>query len=91
MIKHHHILFLVRIEPKNINQLGSQINKKTTYLNKTFEQTCRKGELRSSNPNISTYKLPNYRENLTEDFVYNSGMNKIENKLKFVENILLFI
>ena len=65
---------VVRINPRNIDELRSDINQKVTYINKPLE-TIKKGELRGIDPNITKYKLPNYREVTTNNLVQNYGPN----------------
>jgi hypothetical protein len=57
-----------RILPKNVDHLRSDINQKITYGNKPLE-TVKKGEFRGPNPYITKYKMPDFREMKTTDFV----------------------
>ena len=57
-----------RILPKNVDHLRSDINQKITYGNKPLE-TVKKGEFRGPNPYITKYKMPDFREMKTSDFV----------------------
>jgi len=57
-----------RVNPLNVDQLRSETNQKITYLNKPLE-TIKKGEQRASNPTLSKFKLPDYREQKFSDLV----------------------
>jgi len=61
---------VTRIDPRNIDELRSEINKKTSYLTKPLE-TIKKGELRGVNPVITAFKMPTYRNITTKDLVAN--------------------
>ena len=61
---------VVRVEPRNIDELRSEINRKTVGLNKPLE-TIKKGELRGMESEITSWKTSPYRENFTSDFVPN--------------------
>jgi hypothetical protein len=64
---------VTRVNPRNIDDLRSEINKKVSYESKPLE-TIKKGELRGTDFNISRYKVPSYRENTIDDFVKNAGV-----------------
>ena len=57
-----------RINPKNINQLRSDINQKTTYEGRRNE-AVKKGEFRGPDPNLTKFKLPDYRETKFDDLM----------------------
>jgi hypothetical protein len=57
-----------RINPKNVDDLRSEINQKVTYLNKPLE-THKKGEIRGPDFNITKFKIPDFREQKFEDLV----------------------
>ena len=59
-----------RIKPRNIDELRSEINKKVSYKSKPLE-TIKKGELRGMESEITSYKLPSYREIDFNDLVPN--------------------
>ena len=59
-----------RIEPRNIDELRSETNKKVSYLHKPL-QVIKKGDLRAVESEITTFKLPTYREIETSDLVPN--------------------
>jgi len=59
-----------RIMPRNIDELRSEINKKVSYKTKPLE-TIKKGELRSVESKITSYKLPSYREIEFNDLIPN--------------------
>jgi hypothetical protein len=59
-----------RIEPRNIDELRSEINKKVTYINKPLE-TIKKGDLRAVESALTTFKLPSYREITFDELVPN--------------------
>jgi hypothetical protein len=58
----------VRINPRNVDELRSEINQKTSYLNKPLE-TIKKGEKRGECGNITKYKKPDFRIQTTCDLV----------------------
>jgi hypothetical protein len=64
-----------RVNPRNIDELRSEINKKETYTNKPLE-TIKKGEVRAMDFNISKFKIPTFREITTNDLVGNSAVNQ---------------
>ena len=81
---------VVRVNPRNIDELRSDVNQKVTYINKPLE-TIKKGEMRGIDPNITKYKLPNYREVTTNNLVQNYGPNssgamKVRSKVIGVES-----
>ena len=57
-----------RIDPLNVDQLRSEINQKITYENKPLE-TIKKGEIRSADPTLSKFKMPDFREQKFSDLV----------------------
>lgn len=59
-----------RVMPRNIDSLRSEINKKESYKSKPLE-TIKKGELRGVESEITSYKLPTYREIDFNDLVPN--------------------
>ena len=59
-----------RIDPRNIDELRSETNKKVSYLNKPL-QVIKKGDLRAVESELTTFKLPSYREISTDDLVPN--------------------
>jgi len=61
---------VVRIDPRNIDELRSEINKKVSYLNKPL-QVIKKGDLRAVEPTITTFKIPSYRVITANDLVAN--------------------
>jgi hypothetical protein len=61
---------VTRIDPRNIDELRSEINKKVTYLNKPLE-VIKKGDIRASEGKITAFKLPSYREISFDDLVAN--------------------
>ena len=65
---------VIRINPRNIDELRSDVNQKVTYINKPLE-TLKLGELRAIDPVITKYKIPGYRDTEFTDLVQNSGPN----------------
>jgi len=61
---------VVRVEPRNIDELRSEINRKETYLTKPLE-VIKKGEIRADAGEITSFKLPVYREQKFSDLVAN--------------------
>jgi len=61
-----------RIDPRNVNELRSEINKKDTYINKPLE-TIKKGDIRAVEGEITAYKMPSYREVLFDELVPNKN------------------
>lgn len=59
-----------RIDPRNIDELRSETNKKVSYLHKPL-QVIKKGDLRAVESELTTFKLPSYREISTDDLVPN--------------------
>ena len=57
-----------RVEPRNIDALRSEINQKTSYMNKPLE-TIKKGDLSANPSQITKYKLPVYKEVATSDLI----------------------
>ena len=57
-----------RVNPRNIDALRSDINQTVTYDNKPLE-TIKKGEVRGPNPNLTKYKLPDFRETNFSDLM----------------------
>jgi len=57
-----------RVNPRNIDALRSDINQKVTYDNKPLE-TIKKGEVRGPDPNLTKYKLPDFRETKISDLI----------------------
>lgn len=77
-----------RVNPRNIDELRSEINRKETYINKPLE-TIKKGEMRGMDYNISKFKIPTFREITTNDLVANSSVNqapKINSQYVYVES-----
>ena len=63
-----------RVNPKNVDELRSEINQKITYNNKPLE-TIKKGEVRGFDFNLTKYKIPDYREQTVDDFVPSRAIN----------------
>jgi hypothetical protein len=61
-----------RINPRNIDDLRAENNKKITYNTKPLE-TIKKGDMRAVDFNLTKYKLPSYIEN--KELIGNSGIN----------------
>ena len=61
---------VVRIEPRGIDELRSEINRKETYLNKPLE-VIKKGDLRANAGELTHFKMPVYREQKFSDLVAN--------------------
>ena len=61
---------VIRIEPRSIDKLRSEINKKETYFNKPLE-VIKKGDLRANEGEITNFKLPVYREQNFNDLIPN--------------------
>jgi len=61
---------VIRVEPRNIDALRSEINRKVTYLNKPLE-TIKKGDIRANEGELTKYKLPSYRVITSGDLVAN--------------------
>jgi hypothetical protein len=59
-----------RIDPRNIDELRSETNKKESYLNKPL-QVIKKGDLRAVESEITSFKLPSYREITFDELVPN--------------------
>jgi len=59
-----------RIDPRNIDELRSEINKKVTYINKPLE-TIKKGDMRAVEGAITAFKMPSYREVTFDELVPN--------------------
>jgi len=59
-----------RIDPRNVDELRSESNRKISYLNKPL-QVIKKGDLRAVESEITTFKIPSYREINTGDLVAN--------------------
>ncbi len=57
-----------RINPKTVDELRSDINKKVSYENKPIE-AVKKGDMRAPDPNLTKFKLPDYREQKFSDLV----------------------
>ena len=57
-----------RVDPRGVDELRSEINQKTTYMNKPLE-TLKKGDIRAPDYNITKFKLPDFREQTTCDLV----------------------
>ena len=57
-----------RINPVNVDNLRSEINKKVTYTNKPLE-TIKKGEMRGPDFNLTTFKMPDFREKKFSDLL----------------------
>ena len=57
-----------RILPKNVDTLRSDTNQKISYENKPLE-TIKKGEVRGPNPNLTKFKMPDFRETKFEDLI----------------------
>jgi len=50
-----------RVNPQTVDTLRSQINQKVSY-NNVIKQVIKKGEKRAPDPNLTKYKLPDFRE-----------------------------
>jgi hypothetical protein len=61
-----------RIDPRNVDALRSETNRKVTYYNKPLE-TIKKGDIRGYESNITKYKLPSYRNVEFADLVANKA------------------
>ncbi len=57
-----------RINPVNVDNLRSEINKKVTYENKPLE-TVKKGEVRGPDFNLTKFKVPDFRERKFSDLL----------------------
>ena len=57
-----------RVDPLNVDQLRSETNQKISYKNKPLE-TIKKGEVRSADPTLSKFKMPDFREQKFSDLV----------------------
>ena len=57
-----------RVNPRNIDLLRSDINQKISYKNKPLE-TIKKGENRAPDPNLSKFKLPDFRETTFDQLI----------------------
>jgi len=57
-----------RINPVNVDNLRSEINKKITYTNKPLE-TVKKGEMRAPDYHLTTFKMPDFREKKFSDLL----------------------
>ncbi len=57
-----------RINPKNVDELRSDINQKTTYEGRRNE-AVKKGEFRGPDPNLTKFKLPDFRETKFDDLM----------------------
>ncbi len=57
-----------RIMPKNVDDLRSDINQKTTYEGRRNE-AVKKGEFRGPDPNLTKFKLPDHRETKFDDLL----------------------
>ena len=57
-----------RVLPKNVDTLRSDINQKISYKSKPLE-TIKKGEIRGSNPYLTKFKIPDFRETKYEDLL----------------------
>ena len=61
-----------RVNPRNVDALRSDINQKISYESKPLE-TIKKGEFRAPDPNLTKYKLPDFRETNFGDLVPNKA------------------
>ena len=57
-----------RINPRNVDQLRSDINQKVSYESKPLE-LLKKGELRAPDPTLTKQKMPDFRETKFDDLV----------------------
>ena len=57
-----------RIMPKNVNELRSDINQKVTYDGRKNE-AIKKGEMRGPDPNLTKFKMPDFRETKFNDLL----------------------
>jgi len=57
-----------RVNPRNVDQMRSDINQKIIYENKPLE-TIKKGEIRGPDFNLTKYKMPDFRETKFYDLV----------------------
>ncbi len=57
-----------RIMPKNVDALRSDINQKTTYEGRRNE-AVKKGEFRGPDPNLTKFKLPDFKETKFDDLM----------------------
>ena len=57
-----------RINPRNVDELRSDINQKVSYMNQPL-QVIKKGERRGPDPTLTKFKLPDYRETKFKDLV----------------------
>jgi len=57
-----------RVMPKNVDELRSDINQKITY-NNVINEAGKKGELRGPNPNLTKFKMPDFRETKFNDLL----------------------
>jgi len=70
---------VTRVDPRNIDELRSDSNKKESYLHKPLE-TIKKGEFRAVDPNLTTFKMPGYRNIEFTDLVPNKHYVEGERK-----------
>jgi hypothetical protein len=57
-----------RVDPRNVDELRSEINQKVSYKNKPLE-TAKKGDIRAPDFNLTKFKLPDFRIQTPDDFV----------------------
>ena len=57
-----------RINPQTVDTLRSNINQKISY-NNIIKEVIKKGEKRASTPNLTKYKLPDFRENTFDTLI----------------------
>ena len=57
-----------RVDPRNVDELRSEINRKVSYENKPLE-TCKMGDIRANDFTLSKFKKPDFRVQHTTDFV----------------------
>jgi len=75
---------VIRVDPRNIDELRSEINRKETYINKPLE-VVKKGDLRATEGKITNYKLPVYREQKFSDLIPNKHIvSSVKQTGKFV-------
>ena len=57
-----------RVDYKNVDDLRPETNKKVSYESKPLE-TIKKGEMRGRDPNLTKFKLPDFREQNLEHLI----------------------
>lgn len=63
-----------RVEPRNVDLLRSEINQKITYNNIPI-QSGKKGDMRSVDPTITKFKLPDFREQNFDSLIPGKYLN----------------